>query len=136
MSVISASSPIVQVSGVLGGELGHADDVVALGVLRRQLGDGQVRHHRPRRVVDEVVLVGGAHERGELGDLGEGEQRVLVAEERLPLLAVLAPPRGPQRDEVALGERELDRDDVAGHGVHPIGACEVRFSARPGARSS
>ena len=68
-------------------------------------------------MVGQVVLVGGADERGELGDLGEGEQRVVVAEEGLPLLAVLPPARGPQRDEVARGERELDRDDVTGHGA-------------------
>jgi hypothetical protein len=67
-------------------------------------------------VVDQVVLAGRADERRELGDLGEGEERVVVAEKRLPLLAVLAPARRPKRDEVAFGERELDRDDVAGHG--------------------
>ena len=94
---------------VLGGDLRHADDVVALRLLRRQLGDGEVRHQRPRRVVGQVVLGLGADERGELGHGREREERVVVAEERLPLLAVLAPSRCPQRDEVALGEGELDR---------------------------
>jgi hypothetical protein len=67
-------------------------------------------------VVGQVVLGRGPHERGELGDLGEREQRVVVAEEGLPVLAVLPPARSPQRDEVTRGERELDRDDVTGHG--------------------
>ena len=108
-----ADGPLV---GVLGGQLGDADHVVAVGLLGRQLRDRQVRHHRPRGVVAEVVRVVGADERGQLGHLREGEQGVVVAEEGLPVLAVLPPPRRPERDEVALGERELDGDDVAGHG--------------------
>ena len=101
--------------GVLCGDLRHSDDVVALGLFRGQLGDRQVRHQRPCRMVDEVVLGRGAHERRELCHLGEGEQRVVVAEEGLPLLAVLPPFRRPQRDEVSFGEGEQDRDYVAGH---------------------
>ena len=108
-----ADRPLV---GVLRRQLGHADDVVALGLLGRQLRDRQVGHHRPRGMVAEVVRVVGADERGELSHLREGEERVVVAEEGFPLLAVFAPPRRPQRDEIALGERELDGDDVAGHG--------------------
>jgi hypothetical protein len=84
-------------------------------------------------VVDEVVLGGRADERGELGDLREGEQRVVVAEEGLPFLAVLTPPGGPQRDEVARREGELDRDDVAGHG-ESLGGLSI--SVRPGATPS
>ncbi len=97
-------------------DLGHPDDVVALGVVGHELRHLEPRHHRPRGVVLQVVPLCGADERRELRDLVEGEEVVVVAEERLPFLAVLPPPRGPQRDEVALGQRELDGDDVAGHG--------------------
>ena len=86
-----------------------------MGLLGCQLRDRQVRHHRPRGVVAEVVRVVGTDERGQLGHLREGEERVVVAEEGLPVLAVLPPPRRPERDEVALGEGELNGDDVAGH---------------------
>ncbi len=78
---------------------------------------------RPRRVVDEVVLgavgVARADPRGQVGGVGEGEHVVVVAEEGLPLLAVLAPARRPEGDQVPVGEREGDGDDVLGHGWPP-----------------
>ncbi len=121
--------------GVLRRDLRHPDDVVALGLLGGQLGDRQIGHQRPRGVVDQVVFGGGAHERGELGDLGEREERVVVTEEGLPFLAVLTPLRRPQRDEIAFGERKLDGDDVAGHGrsvtVWPDKGVSARRDARP-----
>ena len=86
-----------------------------MGVLRRQLGHTELGDDTPRRVVDEVVPLGGPHEGGELCDVREREEVVVVAEERLPLLAVLAPLRGPQRDEVTRGQGQPDRDDVTCH---------------------
>ena len=105
--------------GVLGDELRDADDVVALHVLGGQLVDRELDDHGPGGVVGEVVLLArGLRRRDpgrEVGGVREREQRVVVAEEGLPFLAVLAPPRGPQRDEVAGGERQRDRDDVLRH---------------------
>ena len=68
-------------------------------------------------MVDEVVLPGGAHEGDQCRDISEGEQILVVAEERFPLLAVLTPARRPQRHHVTGGHRQLDRHNVSSHGA-------------------
>ncbi len=117
---------------VLRDQLGHADQVVLVLLVRCQLGHRQRRHHVPGGVVDEVVLVVGAYERGQVRGVRERVEVVLVTEERLPFLAVLTPPRGPQRDQVALGQPEFDRDDVLGH-QKPPGQHMFLPAAAPGA---
>lgn len=71
-------------------------------------------------MVHEIVVGVGTHERREFRDRLETVEVVLVAEERLPLVLALAPPRSPQCEQVAVGESELDRDDVSSHGWKPI----------------
>ncbi len=68
---------------------------------------------------DEVVVVVGPDERDELGDAGKPVEVLVQAEEGLPLVVTLTPPRCPQRDDVSVGQSELDRDDVSGHGSQP-----------------
>ncbi len=100
---------------LLGDQLGHAHEVVLVRLVGHELGDGQPGYHVPGGMVDQVVLLGGAHERGEVGGIRERVEIILVAEERFPLLAVLPPARCPQRHEIALGQSELDRNDVLSH---------------------
>ena len=121
---------------VLGGDLRHADDVVALRLLRRQLGDGQVGHQRPRRVVGEVVLGLGADERGELRPRS-GRRRARRRRRGRPPT--------PRRPRAICGAHSVTRspsvreswigDDVAGHGRR-VSARLSGFSARPGATPS
>src|SRR5690606_23111626 len=91
----------------------HQVELVVL--VRGQLRGRQGGDHVPRRVVDQVVLLGGAHERGQPGGVRERVQVVLMTQERFPLLAVLPPPRCPQGDHVALWQPKLDGNDVLRH---------------------
>ncbi len=90
-------------------------------LVRLQLGRRQSDDDLPGRMVDEVVVVVGADERGQLGGCIEPVQLVLVPEECLPLVVTVAPAWCPQGDQIAVGETELDRDDVSrSHDRKPI----------------
>ncbi|GAA4621536.1 hypothetical protein GCM10023108_54810 [Saccharopolyspora hordei] len=112
----------------LGDQLRHPDQVVLVVLVRAQVVGAELGDHVPGRVVVEVVLLGGAHERGQVRGVGERVQVVLVPEERFPFLAVLAPAWRPQGDDVALRQPELDGDDVlrhlitSGHRTRPRGS--------------
>ena len=110
----------------LGGQFGNTDEIERVPVVGLEFGSRQLRNNRPRRVIVEVVAGAAADERDHLGDRGEAEKRVVVAEEGFPLVVTVAPPGRPQRNEVSVGQAEFDGDDVAGcHGVSVTTATPV-----------
>jgi hypothetical protein len=102
--------------GVLGGQFGYADEVVAVAFVGHEFVGLETDDRGPRRVLDEIVVVAVADERGELGDTGQHVEILVESEEGLPLVVTLAPARCPQCEAVSVGESELNRDDVSGHG--------------------
>lgn len=92
------------------------DDQVELIVFGRievvRVGSGQVL---PCRVVDQVVLGVGAHERDQVRDALEAIQVVVFAQERLPLVAGIPPARSPQRVAVTSGQAQADGYEVSNH---------------------
>ncbi len=101
---------------VLGGQLRHAHQVVGVALVRHQLVGLHADDGRPRRMLDEVVVVVGADEGREFGDAGQDVEILVETEERLPLVVTLPPAGCPQGEAVSVGESELNRDDVSGHG--------------------
>jgi len=69
-------------------------------------------------MVDQIVNSRGAHETDQRCDVGESEQILVVAEERLPFLTVSTPARRPQRHQVTGGHRELNRHNIRSHARH------------------
>ncbi len=81
--------------GVLGGQLGNAHQVVGVPLVRHQFIGLHADDGRPRRMLDEVVVVIGADEGRELGDTGQDVEILVESEERLPLVVTLPPAGGP-----------------------------------------
>src|SRR3954469_7542097 len=70
-------------------------------------------------MVGKVVVGVGLHECDQVGDGLEGIQILILAQERLPFVALVSPAWSPQCVQVALGQREPDRHDVSSHGAQP-----------------
>ena len=106
-------------AGLLGDQLLHTDDVVLPvlgGIERVRVRLGQLV---PRRMVGEVVVLAGPDECGQVSHRLEGIQIVVLAEERLPLIALITPAGSPQCVQVALGQPEPDRHDFSSHAAQP-----------------
>jgi hypothetical protein len=71
--------------------LRHGDQI-GLPVLRgfQTMGVGP-GHRLPRRMLGQIVVGVGAHERRQIGDRCEGENVLILAEEPLPFVAGIAP---------------------------------------------
>src|SRR6478672_9101678 len=70
-------------------------------------------------MVGEVVVGIGPDERGQVGDRFKRVAILVLTEEGLPFVALIAPAWSPQRVQVALGQPEPDRHDVSSHGAQP-----------------
>jgi hypothetical protein len=106
-------------AGLLGHQLLEADEVILALVGRIQLMRVRLGQILPSGVVGEVVVLVGPDERDQVGDGLERVQILVLAEERLPFVALIAPAWSPQRVQIALGQREPDRHDVSSHGAQP-----------------
>ena len=72
----------------------------------------------PRRVVDQIVVGVGAHECDQVGDGLEGVQVLVLAQERLPLVAGVAPAGRPHGVAVTVGQAQADGHEVSSHAAH------------------
>jgi len=70
-------------------------------------------------MVGQVVVGVGPDERGQVGDRFKRVEILVLTEERLPLVALVAPAWSPQCVQVALGQPKPDRHDVSSHGAQP-----------------
>ena len=69
-------------------------------------------------MVDQVVVRIGAHERDQVGDGLKAKQVVVFAQERLPLVAGVAPPGCPHGVAVTDGQAQADGQKVSNHAAH------------------
>jgi hypothetical protein len=72
----------------------------------------------PRRVVDEIVVAVGAHERDQVSGRLEGVEVFVLAQERLPLVAGVAPAGRPHGVAVTIGQTQANRHEVSSHAAH------------------
>ena len=105
--------------GLLGQQFLHGDQVGVVVVGRRQLvGVGRGRR-LPGRVIGQIVVGVGPHERHQIGHRLEYEEVVILAEEALPFITAFAPAGGPQRVEVAGGDAQPDGNELCSHAAQP-----------------
>src|SRR5579875_2338250 len=61
------------------------------------------------------MVVVRTHERHQVGNRLESVQVFILAQERFPLVAGIAPALGPQRVAVTVGQAQADRHEVGSH---------------------
>ena len=82
-------------------------------------------------MISQVVVIVGAYKRDQVRDGLEGVQVVAFTQERLPLVAGIAPTWSPQRVAITNRQAQADGHDVSNHAAQNSDDASGRIHGQP-----